>query len=268
MTKPSVLITGSKGIIGKILIGNLSNDFDMYELDIKDGEGHRYFKADVSRYDELDSFFKEAGSVDYIVHLAGEPRPDATWESVLKNNIIGTRNIYECAKQHSVKKVIFASSIHVTSGYTGFSQPVKKDRKLPAINVLDPIRPDSDYGSSKAFGESVARQYFERHGINSICLRFGWVIENNDPTIDEVALNIWLSHRDLIQLIKKSILSDISFGIYHGLSNNKVNFWDISNTKKDLGYEPRDDAFTLIHKPSSPMAIVCKIKRQVQKIIR
>ncbi len=229
MTQTKILITGSKGIIGKILTGNLSNDFDMYGLDIKDGDDNRYFKADVSNYEEVASFFKEIGSVDCIVHFAGDPRPDAAWESVLKNNVIGTRNIYECARQHSVKKVIFASSNLVTSGYIGFPPTVKKFKGMPEITVHDHIRPDSDYGSSKAFGESVARQYFERYGIHSICLRLGWVIENDDPTVDEGAPNVWLSHRDLIHLIKRSISSDIPFGIYYGVSNNKVKFWDISN---------------------------------------
>ena len=206
MTQPRILITGSKGTIGKILTGNLSNDFDIFGLDMKDGEGIRYFKADISRYEELPSLFKEMGSIDCIVHLAADPRPDATWESVLKNNIIGTRNIYECAKQHSVKKVIFVSSNHVTSGYIGYPQPVKKIPGMPIISVNDPVRPDSDYGSSKAFGEIVAKQYLERYGIYSICLRIGYVIENDDPSIDEVAMNIWLSHRDLVHLIKISIL--------------------------------------------------------------
>ncbi len=262
MTQTKILITGSQGIIGKILTRNLSDDFDIYGLDIKDGEDNRYFKADVSRYDELDSLFNEIGSVDCIIHLAGDPQPDAAWESVLKNNITGTRNIYECARQHSVKKVIFASSNLVTSGYIGFPQPVKKEAGMSKITVCQPIRPDSDYGSSKAFGESVARQYFELYGIQSICLRIGWVIENDDPTIDKVAPNVWLSHRDLLHLIRRSILSDIPFGIYYGVSNNRVNFWDISNAKRELGYRPEDDAYSLIHEPVSLMAIVKRIRKK------
>ncbi len=231
-----ILITGSQGLIGRILIKNLSGHFDIYGLDMKDAEDGKHFKADISNYDELDSVFKELGYVDCIVHLAGDPRVDAEWESVLKNNIIGTRNIYECAKKYDVKKVIFASSNHVTGMY--------EDSHIITIN--DPVRPDSDYGSSKAFGEIIVRQYFDLYGIKSICFRIGWVLRDDDPTISDIAMKMWLSHRDLVELIRRSILSDIKFGIYYGVSNNRDRFCDISNAEKELGYKPKDDAYSLL----------------------
>jgi hypothetical protein len=52
---------------------------------------------------------------------------------------------------------------------------------------------------------------------------------------------IWLSHRDLIQLIQKSLTTKVQFGIYFGISNNKDAFWDISNARAELGFEPVDD---------------------------
>ena len=108
--------------------------------------------------------------------------------------------------------------------------------------MRDPIRPDSDYGSSKAFGESMARQYYECFGIASICLRIGSVLENDNPTEDERLMRTWLSQRDLIQLVRKSILSDVKFGIYYGVSNNRGRFWDISSAEEEIGYKPQDDA--------------------------
>lgn len=124
-----------------------------------------------------------------------------------------------------------------------------KEKNPKLISIHDPVRPNSDYGSSKAFGEAIARQYFELHKIQSICLRIGAVLSDNDPTEDKTGRNlkIWLSHRDLLQLIKKALFSDIKFGIYYGVSNNKGKFWDISNARKELGYQPSDDASMLIH---------------------
>jgi hypothetical protein len=55
-------------------------------------------------------------------------------------------------------------------------------------------------------------------------------------------MKIWLSHRDLAQLVKKSILSDIGFAVYYGVSDNKGMFWDISNAEEEIGYKPQDDA--------------------------
>jgi hypothetical protein len=53
---------------------------------------------------------------------------------------------------------------------------------------------------------------------------------------------MWLSHKDLVQLIKKSIFSDVKFGIYYGVSDNKNCFWDISNARDEIDYQPEDDA--------------------------
>ena len=52
---------------------------------------------------------------------------------------------------------------------------------------------------------------------------------------------IWLSHRDLVQLVEKSLSAEVTFGIYYGISNNKGAFWDISNARADLGFAPVDD---------------------------
>jgi len=158
---------------------------------------------------------------------------------------VGTRNIYECAKKHGIKKVVFASSSHVTGSYGNSHR----------ITTHDPVRPDGDYGSSKAFGEIIARQYFELYGIKSICLRIGWVIRDDDPTKDELALKMWLSHRDLIELMRRSILSDIHFGVYYGVSNNRKRFWHISDAETEIGYKPKDDAYSLLKKSFSPVTI-------------
>jgi glycogen synthase len=55
-------------------------------------------------------------------------------------------------------------------------------------------------------------------------------------------MKTWLSHRDLVQLVEKSLLSNIDFGVYYGVSNNKGRFWDISNAEDEIGYKPQDDA--------------------------
>ncbi|MCI0610433.1 MAG: NAD-dependent epimerase/dehydratase family protein [Anaerolineae bacterium] len=115
----------------------------------------------------------------------------------------------------------------------------------PKISTQDPIRPDSEYGVSKAFGEAVARYYCARWSIEAICLRIGAVLSNDDPTHDARLRKVWLSHRDLVQLVEKSLTANVTFGIYYGVSNNKGAFWDITNARTELGYEPVDDASTL-----------------------
>jgi nucleoside-diphosphate-sugar epimerase len=243
MKYPRILITGSKGLIGRIVTKALVDSFDMYGLDIVGEQTERHSRVDISNFEALHHAFRAMGDVEYVIHLAADRKPDAQWESVLKNNIIGTRNVYEGGHNHGVKKIIFASSTYVTRGYRGIPPTSHEEQHPGIIFTRDPIAPDSDYGVSKAFGEALARQHYERHGLESICLRIGAVSENDDPPVNEELMKIWLSHRDLIQLVKKSILSNVKFGIYFGISNNRARYYDISTAKKEIGYKPQDDAF-------------------------
>ncbi len=238
-----ILITGSKGLIGRILANALADSFDIYGLDIVGEQTERHYRVEISNFEALNHAFTTIGGIEYIVHLAADPKPNAEWGSILKNNIIGTRNVYECARKHGIKKIIFASSTFVTWAYRGIPPRQDKEKDPSIISVQDPIRPDTDYGTSKAFGEAVARQYFERYGLESICLRIGGVSKNDDPPLSEESKKIWLSHRDLIQLVTKSILSNVELGIYYGISNNRDRFYDISSAEKAIGYKPQDDAF-------------------------
>ena len=123
-----------------------------------------------------------------------------------------------------VPRVVFASSNHVAGAYLGFEPDINTftQPELPKISPLDPIRPDSDYGVSKVFGEAVARYYSDRWGIKAICLRIGAVLEDDDPTAQSQNQKIWLSHRDLLQLVEKSLSTNVTFGIYYGVPTTRV----------------------------------------------
>ncbi len=242
MNHPRTLITGSRGRIGSILTNALSDSFDVYGVDFTGKPDERTLRADVSDFAALDCAFGSIGSIEYVVHLAADPRVDGDWDSILKNNIVGTYNTYECARRHGAKKVVFASSNHATGAYEGLPRVLHKEADPRKIGVTDPVRPDGHYGTSKVFGEALARQYYELYGLQSVCLRIGSVLPDDDPTHDERCMKTWLSHRDLVQLVRKSLLSDVGFGVYYGVSKNKGMFWDISNAQQELGYDPQDDA--------------------------
>ena len=238
-----ILITGINGLIGNVLRNGLGQTHEVYGLDREGEFSDRVVSADISDYGQMTKVVQQFNPLDAIIHLAGNPKVDASWESVLQTNIIGTRNIFEAAREFGVPKVVYASSNHVTGAYHGFEPSLYKytEPGPPMISPEDPIRPDSDYGLSKAFGEAVARYYFDRWGIQAICLRIGAVLEDDDPTRQSQNRRIWLSHRDMVQLVEKSLAAEVTFGIYYGISNNKDAFWDISNARADLGYEPVDD---------------------------
>lgn len=242
-----ILITGINGLIGSVLRDALQERVEVYGLDQEGPFSERIQSADISDYGQVAKVIQQFRPLDAIIHLAGDPSPQASWDSVLKSNIIGTRNIFEAAREFEIPKVIYASSNHITGAYQGFEPETNTftQPELPKISPQDPIRPDSDYGLSKAFGEAVARYYNDRFGIKAICLRIGAVLGDDDPTKDSQNRKIWLSHRDLVQLVEKSLATQVAFGIYYGVSNNKGAFWDISNARADLGFEPIDDASTL-----------------------
>jgi nucleoside-diphosphate-sugar epimerase len=244
-----LLITGVNGLIGKILSGALQNAYEVYGIDVHGPFSDRIFQADISEYDELAKVFERIGPVSFLVHLAGQASTTASWDAVLKANIIGTRNVYEAARAFNVRRVVFASSNHVTGAYEGFEPHANLhlQHEPERITVHHPIRPDSDYGVSKAFGEAVARYYCARWGIESVCLRIGSVRPDDNPAGHPRMAKIWLSHRDLIHVVERSLASRVTFGIYYGVSNNRGVFLDISNARSELGYDPRDDSADYIH---------------------
>ncbi len=244
MNRDRLLITGINGLIGGILRNALQDDFDVFGLDRAGPFSDRVMQADIADYQQVVRVFRRLSHLVLVIHLAADTSMTASWDSILQANIIGTRNVYEAAREGRVCKIIFASSNHVTGAYEGIDQNVHLHTQFEPekLTVRDPIRPDSDYGVSKAFGEALARYYSARWGIESICLRIGSVLADDDPTRDARHRKTWLSHRDLVQLVRKSLASNVMFGIYYGISNNKGAFWDLSNAYRDLGYLPQDDA--------------------------
>ena len=142
-----ILITGINGNIGTVLRNALTDSHDLYGLDEDGPFSDRVISADIAEYGEVIRVVQQFSPVDAIIHLVGNPSVKASWEAVLHANIIGTRNIFEAAREFQVRRVVFASSNHVTGAYEGFAP------NLYLHTQHEPIRPDSDYGVSKAFGK-------------------------------------------------------------------------------------------------------------------
>ena len=237
MTKKSVLITGAAGSIGSVLRQGLADRYDLrltYHRTVPPArEGERVYICSLADQEKLE---EAADGVDAIVHMAGEPAVEASWEAVLEANIKGVYHLYEAARNQGVKRVIFASTNHVTGFY-------EQEGVYTTPEMLP--RPDSFYGASKSFGEDLGRYYVDQHGLEVICLRIGSF--QPDSAVSERTgnriLSTWLSHRDCIQLVWRSIeASGVNFGIFYGISGNTRGYWDLQNARDLLGYEPEDDA--------------------------
>ena len=226
-----VLITGAAGMIGRQLQGFLRERYRlrlMYHRTVLPPVGDD--EIIVGDIRDLPTVEKAVEGVDAIVHLAGDPRVDASFESTLENNIRGTYNVFEAARRHGNPRVVFASTNHVAGWYEVLKEYVTPDM---------PVRPDGYYGASKAYGEALARWYNDAFGLPVICLRIGSYL---DRPMNVRNLSTWLSPRDMAQLTWRSIESDVPFGIFYAISGNSRRYWDISDTQRVLGYEPEDNA--------------------------
>jgi len=176
-----------------------------------------------------------------IIHLAASRRVSSSWDAVLRNNIIGTYTVFEAAYHAGVQQVIFASSNHVVGTYeTVYAQNIQNSQHV-IIDHLVPLRPDSLYGVSKCFGETLGRYYADHRGLRVICLRIGWINRNDAPTGGEIACSMWQSKRDFTQLVEKCLGADhVKFDIFYGVSNNPNCYFDIEHAREVIGYVPLD----------------------------
>jgi uronate dehydrogenase len=167
---------------------------------------------------------KAIAGADGIVHLGGVS-VEQPWEAVLNANIIGCYNLFEAARRQKVNRVVFASSNHAVGFY-----PRKR-----RIGVDAPVRPDSRYGVSKAFGEAIGSLYAYKHGLRVTCLRIG---NFGDVPIDHRRLAIWLKPEDLVQLVRIGLEHPaIRFEIFFGASDNERSWWDNERAFR-YGYRP------------------------------
>ena len=223
-----VLITGATGLIGEMLASALADEYDLV-LHGRDPERSELQLADLENYDEMEQLMD---GVDTVVHLAGAAAPDSSWDAVLSANIIGFRNAIEAARAKGVKRFIFASTNHVMGFYDRDEQWPVYPHQLP--------RPDSLYGVSKAFGETLGRFYHEKHGIDFIALRIGWNGEHPDAIDTDLGRAMWLSNDDAVRAVRCAIEADVQFGLYYVVSDNPNRRWDLTNTMLELGYRPQD----------------------------
>src|SRR5436190_21739347 len=156
---------------------------------------------------DMDAVRRAVKGVDGIVHLGGNP-VEADWDVIHASNIVGCYNLFEAARLEGVKRIVFASSNHAIGFYP---------RAGKLGDDVTP-RPDTRYGLSKAFGESLGSLYAYKYGAEVRSIRIG----NLDlRPVDVRRLSIWVSPRDLYQLIRIGLETvGIKHEIVYGVSDN------------------------------------------------
>ena len=225
-----LLLTGAAGGLGRVLRPRLKPWCTLLRLsDIADlgsaASGEELQPVALEKADQVHALLD---GVDAVVHLGGVS-VEGPFEPILQANIVGAYNLYEAARKHGVKRIVFASSNHVTGFY----------RQDEVIDPSMPMRPDGHYGLSKAFGENLAQFYFDRYGLETVSLRIG---SSFPEPKDRRMLATWLSYDDLERLVVASLTAPlVGHSVIYGMSDNTTTWWDNTGAKH-IGYRPQDSS--------------------------
>ena len=254
-----VIVTGATGLIGNFLLDawRAKGTYDAVGL-ARSQSDYTDVLADTNDLDALIAAFRGA---DAVVHLAGSSAVDSSWDDVLESNIIGLRNVFEAAHIAGVKRVVFSSSNHAVGTFEAANSPeiLELDDPRQIDHSSEPL-PDSLYGVSKVYGEAMARYYVDHRSMEAVCLRIGACMGDNAPTTPrnlwdpardaepDIAIQrkrvraFWLSNRDCVQLIERSLEADVRWALVYGISDNPRKLFDIEHAREVLGYQPQDSA--------------------------
>lgn len=225
-----LLLTGAAGTLGRVLRPRLKRWCKTLRLSDRgdlgaaaDGE-----ELQPAALEDRAAMRALLQGVDAVVHLGGIS-VEAAWAPIQAANITGVYHLYEAARLAGTRRIVFASSNHVVGFY----------RQHEVIDALAPPRPDTLYGVSKAFGENLSRMYFERYGIETVCLRIGSATPAPE---NRRMLATWLSFDDLERLVVASLTApDAGHSIVYGLSDNSTRWWD-NRLAAHIGYRPQDSS--------------------------
>lgn len=208
-----VLITGSAGRIGQVLVPGLAHqvtEFDLPECDARLPE----------------PLTDAAMGHDALVHLARNTTSENSGNGNIDfDNALMAFNAYRASEQTSVRRVVMASSVHADV----------TDRRGDALLVASAVStPDSPYGASKVFVEALGRYYAEQ-GLDVVVVRFGGVdrhVSDRDFGIRTGPHAWWLSHADCVALVDACLTAPAVPGPYasfYGVSDNPGRVHDTTN---------------------------------------
>lgn len=225
-----MLLTGASGTIGRLLTARLAAlGWPLRATDIVPFPGDLPSSVPFELVDLQDrnAVQRLAEGCGLILHFGGVST-EQPFEAVLGANFRGAFHVYEAARRAGAR-VVFASSVHAVGLY---ERTVTLDHDCP-------LRPDGHYGLSKAYGELLARMYWEKHGVESVLIRIGSVLPEAP---DERILSTWISHDDFVRLVQRCAMAErVACSVVWGASNNSRSFWR-RDARRLIGWAPLDSS--------------------------
>jgi nucleoside-diphosphate-sugar epimerase len=240
MAIKKVGITGSSGNIGSTLQKGLGDKYNLSLYDVRETKPlckATFKKVDFAQRKQLDGIFD---GLDALIHLAGNPSPGALRQQTYRNNFEATSYVFEEARTAGVKKIVYASSnFYHEAAITQILEGASRQR----ITLDMAPSPISLYGESKVFGESLGR-HLAYLGMQFVALRIGWTVPQDNPAMygGDYMNAVFCSKRDLIQAFDKALEVETTFLPAFVTSNNTSNVFDLTETRKTLGFTPLDNS--------------------------
>lgn len=171
MATQTVLVTGGAGFIGSHLVEEcVRAGHEVIAIDDLSTGERRNLRNVRDRIDfrEMDLRSGDLGSVlegvDWVLHQAALPSVPRSFERVVESteiNVMGTVRLLEEARDHDVRRVVFASSSSVYG-----------DRdELPKVETMQPA-PESPYAASKVTCELFAEIFSKSMDLDVVGLRY------------------------------------------------------------------------------------------------
>ncbi|NUP63442.1 MAG: NAD-dependent epimerase/dehydratase family protein [Nonomuraea sp.] len=242
-----VVITGGFGRVGRLVRPALLKEHPLRVVDRVAGQampGEEVVLADLGEPGVAERALEGASAV---VHLAADPRAEASWEEVYAANVVLTRRLLDAAAARAVPRVVLASSVHAMGEYN-----------RPGHRPVDPgwvPRPCCAYGLSKVVGETMGRLHADLTGASVVCLRLG---STGYPLDEARYLGMYLSERDAGALMLAALKAGPGWSVHFGVSANTRRHWDITSARR-LGYTPRDDSEPYAATAGPPTVAICRM---------
>jgi nucleoside-diphosphate-sugar epimerase len=221
----TILITGSKGIIGSVLRRGLGEEYRIRGVDLPD---------DISHHEVL---WAQMDGVDTVIHLARRFSPADSVERRMRiypENVQIDVNVFTAVVRAGVKRLIVASSVHADN---------HRDPDLVApLTIPGSYSPATPYGAYKLVEEEVGKILSKQFGFEFIGVRFGGVTRDNSVKTGAGQTSTWLSHDDLLRAIEACLRVEAVPGrstVFYAVSNNADRIHDTSNP---FGWRPRDNS--------------------------
>ena len=191
----TILITGSSGFVGEVLIQNLKNlGIDTIGLDWKPGK-YTDIVHDISKSFKIDK------NVDTIIHLAARLEHDrCTKKEYYSANVQGTENVLKVAKKFNSYFIY----ISATAIYGDPNSPIKEETK---------ISPNGNYALTKWSGEKICNKCQEQ-GLKTAIIR---------PTVI-----LGRKRLGIYKIIFKNLINNKTIPIL-GKGDNKISFINVDD---------------------------------------